>query len=275
MRRSRSAPEGFAELVARLAGGGLRRGQRHRAAQARRRSALADRASESARAIGAANTLTFTEAGVEAANTDAAGLLGALPEPPGRHAAPSFSAPAAPPGPRSGPCARPAPRSRSGTGRPSARAELAEAFDVAVGSGADFDLLVNCTTVGLVQASERPPDARRPKAVADRCRCDLQNDKSWWTWSTARTTRRCSPRERPRGARRRRARGAGPPGSRLASHLDRTRSASRCDERGGPSRYNRSQMASEKRPGYLRPVPSGRGGDRPGAQRHLHPKRPD
>ncbi len=42
--------------------------------------ALSDTASETARAIGAANTLTFTEAGVEADNTDAGGLLDALAE---------------------------------------------------------------------------------------------------------------------------------------------------------------------------------------------------
>ncbi len=44
--------------------------------------ALADRASEAARAIGAANTLSFGAAGIEAANTDAPGLIDALPSPP-------------------------------------------------------------------------------------------------------------------------------------------------------------------------------------------------
>jgi shikimate dehydrogenase len=48
---------------------------------------LADHASDSARAIGAANTLTFTDGGVEAENTDARGLLDALDGPlRGRHA---------------------------------------------------------------------------------------------------------------------------------------------------------------------------------------------
>jgi shikimate dehydrogenase len=42
--------------------------------------ALADRPSEVARATGAANTLLFTEAGIEAENTDVAGFLGALRE---------------------------------------------------------------------------------------------------------------------------------------------------------------------------------------------------
>jgi shikimate dehydrogenase len=41
---------------------------------------LADRASEVARATGAANTLTFAESGIEAENTDVAGFLAALRE---------------------------------------------------------------------------------------------------------------------------------------------------------------------------------------------------
>ena len=44
--------------------------------------ALADTASPAARAIGAANTLTFEEAGIEADNTDAGGFLAALGESP-------------------------------------------------------------------------------------------------------------------------------------------------------------------------------------------------
>lgn len=49
--------------------------------------AVADRATAAARAIGAANTLTFADAQVEADNTDAGGLLDALPDSPrGRRA---------------------------------------------------------------------------------------------------------------------------------------------------------------------------------------------
>ncbi len=40
--------------------------------------ALADRATDTARAVGAANTLTFTDTGVEADNTDAGGFLDAV-----------------------------------------------------------------------------------------------------------------------------------------------------------------------------------------------------
>ncbi len=43
---------------------------------------LADEASDEASAIGAANTLTFADGRILAANTDATGLIGALPEPP-------------------------------------------------------------------------------------------------------------------------------------------------------------------------------------------------
>ena len=44
--------------------------------------ALADRASDAALAIGAANTLTFEDGAIVADNTDAPGLLAALPESP-------------------------------------------------------------------------------------------------------------------------------------------------------------------------------------------------
>jgi shikimate dehydrogenase len=43
--------------------------------------ALADQASDAARQIGAANTLSFRDAGIRADNTDASGLLAALPGP--------------------------------------------------------------------------------------------------------------------------------------------------------------------------------------------------
>jgi shikimate 5-dehydrogenase len=57
--------------------------------------AVADRASAAARAIGAANTLSFAEGSIEAENTDATGIT-------------------------AGRFARPGPRSRSGTAPPSA-----------------------------------------------------------------------------------------------------------------------------------------------------------
>jgi shikimate dehydrogenase len=45
--------------------------------------AISDEASDVARAIGAANTLSFREGRIHADNTDASGLLASLPEPPG------------------------------------------------------------------------------------------------------------------------------------------------------------------------------------------------
>jgi shikimate dehydrogenase len=45
--------------------------------------AIADTASDAAGEIGAANTLTFAEGAIAADNTDAPGLIAALPEPPG------------------------------------------------------------------------------------------------------------------------------------------------------------------------------------------------
>jgi shikimate dehydrogenase len=49
--------------------------------------AVADRASEAAREIGAANTLSFGDQGIQAENTDATGLLAALPVPAGGRSA--------------------------------------------------------------------------------------------------------------------------------------------------------------------------------------------
>ena len=82
--------------------------------------AIANAASEAARAIGAANTLTFGDARIAAENTDATGLLDALPESPAGTRALVLGA-----GARLGPsCGRswtPAPTSRSGTAPPRRR----------------------------------------------------------------------------------------------------------------------------------------------------------
>jgi shikimate dehydrogenase len=127
--------------------------------------ALADRATESARAIGAANTLTFTDGGVEAENTDARGLLDALDESPMGRRALVLGA---------GGSARAAIWALREAGAevlvwnrtPGKAEDLARAFDVRLsGEAPEFDLLVNCTTVGLAQASERPPEASDLKAL--------------------------------------------------------------------------------------------------------------
>ena len=115
--------------------------------------AIADRATEAARAIGAANTLTFERGGAIAAeNTDAPGLIAALGEPPQGMRALVLGA---------GGSARAAVWALREAGaaevlvwnRTPARArELAAELDaVAVSRPVPADLLVNCTSVGLEQ----------------------------------------------------------------------------------------------------------------------------
>jgi shikimate dehydrogenase len=75
-------PERFAETTRALSGAGFR-GANVTIPHKEAALALATQASERAQAIGAANTLTFGEAGeIEADNTDAPGFIAALPEPP-------------------------------------------------------------------------------------------------------------------------------------------------------------------------------------------------
>ena len=119
--------------------------------------ALADRHSDAAREIGAANTLTFTDVGIEAENTDTHGLIGALPEPPAGKRALVLGA---------GGSARAVIWALRNAGadvtiwnRTASKAEaLAEEFGVKAGPPRGFDLLINCTTVGMHEASE-PPQA--------------------------------------------------------------------------------------------------------------------
>jgi shikimate dehydrogenase len=122
--------------------------------------ALADRASEAARAIGAANTLSFTGPEIAAENTDAAGILGALGEVPAGTRALVLGA---------GGSARAAVWALREAGaevtiwnRTRAKAEgLAQEFGaVAAPANADwrmasedFGLVLNATTVGLAEAN--------------------------------------------------------------------------------------------------------------------------
>lgn len=124
---------------------------------------VADSASDAAGEIGAANTLTFTEGAIGADNTDASGLIDALPLDPRGARALVLGA---------GGSARAAVWALARAGaevevwnRTQARAErLAAAFGVAARTGqpplvaSDYDLLVNCTTLGLAQAGEAPTD---------------------------------------------------------------------------------------------------------------------
>jgi shikimate dehydrogenase len=74
-------PEAFAETVRALPASGYR-GANVTIPHKEAALALADEASDAARAIGAANTLTFADGSVHADNTDAGGLLAALPRDP-------------------------------------------------------------------------------------------------------------------------------------------------------------------------------------------------
>jgi shikimate dehydrogenase len=80
------SPEDFAAGVERLAGSGYV-GVNVTVPHKVSALALADEASAAARAIGAANTLSFSRRGIRADNTDAPGLIGAMPaSPAGRRA---------------------------------------------------------------------------------------------------------------------------------------------------------------------------------------------
>ena len=115
--------------------------------------ALADDASDAARQIGAANTLSFAERGISAENTDATGLLAALPGPVAGEAALVLGA---------GGSARAVVWALAGQGarvsvwnRTPERAEdlvrnlAGEAVDGALARAGDFALIVNCTAIGM------------------------------------------------------------------------------------------------------------------------------
>jgi shikimate dehydrogenase len=111
---------------------------------------LADRASEAARAIGAANTLTFEDGAIVADNTDAPGLLAALPESPAGRTVLILGA---------GGAGRAAAWALKGAGAadvaiwnrtPERAISLAAQLEVrAVEAPQAADIVVNCTSVGL------------------------------------------------------------------------------------------------------------------------------
>jgi len=120
--------------------------------------ALADQASRAATEIGAANTLSFDRGRVHADNTDAVGIVNAIGERlEGRRAlvlGAGGSARAAVWGLHTlG--AEVSVHNRTASKAKTLAAELGAA--VAGPDATGFDLLVNATTVGLAQASERPP----------------------------------------------------------------------------------------------------------------------
>ncbi len=119
--------------------------------------AIADTASEATRAVGAANTLSFADGAIHADNTDAPGLIAALPADPSGLAALVLGA---------GGSARAVVWALHEAGaevsvwnRTAARAAgLAEEFGVSAveagepASPGTFDLVVNCTAIGLERA---------------------------------------------------------------------------------------------------------------------------
>ena len=141
-------PDLFAETVRALPAAGFR-GANVTIPHKHAALALADRTSDAARAIGAANTLTFENGAIVADNTDAPGLLAALPESPAGRSALVLGA---------GGAGRAAAWALVGAGADvtiwNRTAERARALAAAVGARAAeapeaAEILVNCTSVGL------------------------------------------------------------------------------------------------------------------------------
>jgi shikimate dehydrogenase len=142
-------PELFAETVRALPAGGFV-GANVTIPHKHAALALADSVSESARAIGAANTLSFTPEGIEAENTDAPGLVAALGRSPEGMSALVLGA---------GGSARAVVWGLLNAGASEvsvwnrtpehAEALASELSARAVGTPMKADLLVNCTSVGL------------------------------------------------------------------------------------------------------------------------------
>ena len=147
-------PELFAETARALAGAGFV-GANVTIPHKEAAFALADEAGVEAAAIGAANTLTFANGSIRADNTDAPGLLAALPEPVAGRSGLVLGA---------GGSARAAVWALLNAGardvmvwnRTLARAEAlcAQLGGRPVAAAEDADFLVNCTAVGLDAADE-------------------------------------------------------------------------------------------------------------------------
>jgi shikimate dehydrogenase len=140
---------------------------------------LADRASDAARAIGAANTLTFTARGIEAENTDAPGVIDSLPDHPGGARALVLGA-----GGSARACAwalREAGAEVSIWNRTAERGErlaselgvtsvaLPEGDRLAAGA---YEVIVNATTVGLAAANAAAGEATDPAGDLQALRLD-------------------------------------------------------------------------------------------------------
>lgn len=141
-------PELFAEIVGGLAPAGFG-GANVTIPHKEAALAVADEATDRARAIGAANTLTFADGAIHADNTDAPGFVAALPVAPAGSTALVLGA---------GGSARAVVWALRQAGAEvrilnrtaeRARSLAAELGAEAVGGLVDADLLVNCTSIGL------------------------------------------------------------------------------------------------------------------------------
>jgi len=161
-------PELFVETVRALPGAGFR-GVNVTVPHKETALAIASRASERARAIGAANTLVFQGGGdIYAENTDAPALIAALPFPPRGRTALVLGA---------GGSARAAVWALLAAGaaevwiwnRTPERARMlcAELGGTPVGEVAPADLLLNCTPVGLKAAGEQDDFKQLPLEADD------------------------------------------------------------------------------------------------------------
>ncbi len=128
---------------------------------------VADEASAAARAIGAANTLSFDGGRIAAENTDATGFLDALPEPPGGKRALVIGA---------GGAARAVVWALTTHGAevtiwnrtPTRARELAEEFAASVAEpNGEHDLIVNATTVGMGASTQARADLKSLPIDAD------------------------------------------------------------------------------------------------------------
>jgi shikimate dehydrogenase len=169
-------PERFAEIIAELPGRGFL-GVNVTVPHKLAALAAADEASDAAREIGAANTLSFRDEKVVADNTDPAGILGALPGPPTGRRALVMGA---------GGSARAAIWALRGAGadvtvwnRTESKAEgLSREFGVDRATSNEelatpsFDLILNATTVGLEAANPITPSGGQP--LGDRGVDDLK-----------------------------------------------------------------------------------------------------
>jgi shikimate dehydrogenase len=168
-------PELLSEVVRALPGAGFV-GANVTIPHKERALELADTVSETARAIGAANTLSFADGRIEADNTDAPGLLAALPQPPAGAAVMVLGA---------GGSARAAVWALVTAGaadvmvwnRTAARARelCARVGGRVVERSEPADVLVNCTAVGIAPASSPWRDLPlTPESLSEyRCVVDL------------------------------------------------------------------------------------------------------